>query len=127
MGDTDWFDGPVGPAPPREDPRYRAYAYLSVTNVPGPTTIPNDFVQRKSARDDEYAATVLEHYPDIDAWVLVWTKQRAWLRYWAVAHSTEEGRAQCVAALEGGDDLIARSREHLRKQGLDPITGEPTA
>ena len=118
----DW----CSPTPTEGDPGIRAYPYLAVGAVPGPNVIANDFVKKHSADDDERAATVLKHYPgDVDAWVLVRNKLRAWLRYWAVKHPTEAGRAQCVAALEEGADLVERSRDHLRKQGLDPKTGEP--
>jgi hypothetical protein len=127
MPDHDWFDGDLGCNYPQDDPvKVRAYAYLAVSSVPKHTVIPDDFVEQRSARDDQHAAIVLEKYPgDPDALVLVWTKQRAWLRYWAVNHPTAEGRAACVEALKEGNGLIERARDHLRRQGLDPLSGEP--
>jgi hypothetical protein len=124
MRDITRFDD-LATYPEAGDPGIRAYCYLAVGRVPGPNTIANDFVKKHSADDDERAATVLEHYHDVDAWVLVRLKLRAWLKYWAVKHPTEAGRARCVEALKEGEGLIEWSREHLRKQGLDPMTGEP--
>jgi hypothetical protein len=129
MRKHDWFGPPIKSYTLNEgDPGVRAYAYLAVSSVPKHNAVANDFVKKHSADDDERAAIVLEEFPgDVNAWVLVRNKLRAWLRYWAVKHPTAEGRARCIAALKEGDGLIERARDHLRRQGLDPVTGEPTA